>query len=257
MTELFQDLIDICQPLSQELLVLQRRGYETEIKADKSPVTEADMLAHRTLAEKLPQLFDLPVVSEEDVPEDTSLPSYWLIDPIDGTKEFIAGTDHFTIHIAQVIDRVAVMGFVYVPGKHLAYAAMKGDKAYKWNGTNWSQIQANTRTTELISVESRLHKSDDDQDVLAHYDIHSTQELGSSLKILAIAEGSADIYVRTLPTKIWDTVPPQVILQAAGGDIVDMKGNSLQFSLDTLVNPSIKSLNAGLVSLETSSNNTK
>lgn len=250
MTELFQQLIDICQPLSQELLVLQRRGYETEIKVDKSPVTEADLLAHRTLAEKLPLIFDIPVVSEEDVPEESSLPSYWLIDPIDGTKEFMAGTDHFTIHIAQVIDGAAVMGFVYVPGKHLAYAAMKGEKAYKWNGSQWTEIRANTRTTELVSVESRLHKSPNDKPILAQYDIQSSRDLGSSLKILAIAEGTADIYVRTLPTKIWDTVPPQVILQAAGGDIVDMEGNPLGFSLKNLVNPSIKCLNAGLLALE-------
>ena len=247
MTERFNQLINICQPLGEELLTLQHHGYTTEIKADQSPVTEADLLAHRTLVKELAQLDDLPIVSEEDVPEDTQMLSYWLIDPIDGTKEFIAGTDQFTIHIAQIINGEAVMGFVYVPGQYIAYAAMKGGRAYKWSRGEWHHIQANTRTNNLISVESRLHKSSQDADILAEYDIHSHRELGSSLKILAIAEGSADIYVRTIPTKIWDTVPPQVILQAAGGDILDLEGRSLGFSLDHLVNPSIKSVNAGLL----------
>ncbi len=250
MSPVFNKLIDICSPLSQELRVLQQRGFQTEMKEDRSPVTEADMLSHTTLIASLPLIENIPVVSEEGIPEDTTLDSYWLIDPIDGTKEFIAGTDDFTIHIGQIIEGEAVLGFVYVPAKHIAYAAIKGQKAYKWEAGDWKEIHSNTRTTDLVSVESRLHKSAADQPILDTYDIKCNTERGSSLKMLAIAEGSADIYVRTLPTKIWDTVPPQVILQAAGGDIVDLEGNSLVFSLDQLENPSFKALSAGLLDLE-------
>ncbi len=243
----FDQLVAICEPLSDKLIQIQQRGFNVETKDDDSPVTDADLLAHKTLCEHLPQVTDIAIVSEEDIPDDKeNLTSYWLIDPIDGTKEFVEGTDQFTIHIARITDNKPDLGFVYVPGQHIAYAATPGNGAYKWDGQEWNQIYANERTEQLISVESRLHKSPQDEIVRAQFDIADYIEMGSSLKILAIAEGSADLYVRTLPTKVWDTVPPQLILQEAGGEIFDMDNNPLRCSLLYMTNPHFIAVNKGL-----------
>lgn len=244
----FDQLVAICKPLSEQLLAIQSKGFNVQTKDDDSPVTDADLLSHKVLCENLPELSDLNIVSEEDIPKDKeNLSSYWLIDPIDGTKEFVEGTDQFTIHIARIIDNEPELGFVYVPGKHTAYAAQPGKGAYKWDGSTWNQIQSNNRTTQLVSVESRIHKSPHDEIIRSKFDIAQHIELGSSLKILAIAEGTADIYVRTLPTKVWDTVPPQIILQEAGGDILTLEGDSLKCSLLYMTNPYFVAVNAGIL----------
>jgi 3'(2'), 5'-bisphosphate nucleotidase len=250
----YQDLIDPLIALSKQageaiLSVYNRDDFGERIKADKSPLTEADLASHRILEAGLTQLTpNIPVLSEES----QSIPfsvrqqwkTYWLVDPLDGTKEFIARNGEFTTNVALIHEHRPVLGVIYVPVKDTFYFAAKYFGAFKQEGSAERQKIA-VRSVPQINgdkhytiVASRRHGLDKVQQLcqqMPHYDLASK---GSSLKMCMVAEGEADFYPRLAPTSEWDTAAAQIIVEEAGGKLVKTDFEVLEYNTkDDLLNP--------------------
>ena len=209
---LIKQLIYLVWKVSDAILEVYHSGeLNTEVKEDQSPVTEADYAAHRVLVNGLSQLTPkIPVVSEED-PNSLTVPQthqrYWLIDPLDGTKEFINKNDEFTCNLALINSHQTMYGFVSVPVLGLVYHGGDHYGAYRINragGETQIRCQRQSTTTRVIASKSHLNR-----ETIAFIDAIETPveliQAGSSLKFLRIAEGLADIYPRLAPTCEWDT----------------------------------------------------
>lgn len=245
-----------CKEIGDKVIEIQQKGFEIEAKEDNSPVTEADLAVHEYLVNLLPSINDLPIISEEDIPEDIhNLRSYWLIDPLDGTKEFVSGGTEYTINIAKIIEDEIVEGIVYVPMTETMYYAQKSEGAWRRIGEGkWEQIHANENFRQLIAVASRFHQDPKELEYMQKFDVHSLECRGSSLKICAIAEGSADLYIRVVPTSIWDIAAAQIVLIEAGGVIWEIDDDTLlQITTTKIKNPPIICLNTGLAQKVSSS----
>ncbi len=216
------------------------------IKSDQSPLTEADLIAHQVLAHGLKQLTPhLPILSEESVAipfaERSSWQRYWLVDPLDGTKEFIQKTDDFTVNIALIEDHKPILGVIYAPISGLCYFAEKGQGAFKQLGENLPQpIHSHSNLSSPVTVVvSRRHGLAELQAFLQRLGDHTIVNRGSALKFCLVADGTADIYPRFGPTSEWDTAAGQCIVEVAGGKVVDLSGGSLDYNTkESLLNPS-------------------
>jgi 3'(2'), 5'-bisphosphate nucleotidase len=214
-------------------------GAHTRYKADCSPVTEADERAEAViLAELAAACGHIPVVAEESVaagrvPQLSGQP-FILVDPLDGTKEFIGGHDDFTVNIALIENGAPVIGFVYAPALQLAYGGGP-DGAYKlWIDDSFAvshreKLQARTLDAPQIAVASRSHRSPETDSFLDTCGASEIRTVGSSLKFCLIAEGSADLYPRFGRTMEWDTAAGDAVLRAAGGVTVDLEGVPLRY----------------------------
>lgn len=218
------------------LEVYGRSGtVEVSSKGDESPLTEADLAAHHVLVAGLAGLLPgVPVVSEED---DASLVhrrptgTFWLIDPLDGTKEFIARNDQFTVNVALVEDGFPVLGFVYAPVLDELFVGGERGGAYRVRAQVTAPITVATRPREarpLRVVASRSHMNDATRAYLERLGAHELVQAGSSLKFCRVAEGAADCYPRIGPTAEWDTAAAQAVLEAAGGTVHDLHGRRLR-----------------------------
>ncbi|WFE68234.1 3'(2'),5'-bisphosphate nucleotidase CysQ [Thiomicrospira sp. R3] len=217
---------------------------EVEKKADGSPVTLADKQADHLIRQALFALApDIPVVSEENIhatpfSERQAWSSFWLVDPLDGTKEFIERTDEFCVNIALVINGQSVLGVVYVPVYDWLYMAVKGRDAIKVERGMEQVLNVRKLIKPPVNVTvSRRHGKKAEQFIDA---IAPTQTLhcGSAIKSCLVAEGRADVYPRFGPTSHWDTAASQVIVEAAGGRIVDAKGEDLRYyPTESILNP--------------------
>lgn len=217
--------------------------FNIELKGDQSPVTKADLAAHHILVKGLAHITpEIPIVSEEDsnsleVPKTNSL--YWLIDPLDGTKEFINKRDEFTVNLALIENHQSVFGFVGVPALNTLYWGGKDYKAYK--ATEPSQAeQINTRKpSNILKVfASKSHLNADTEAFIQN--LPSETELvqaGSSLKFLRIAEGEADIYPRLAPTCEWDTAAAHAVLEGAGGSVHQVDNEPVIYGKSDILNP--------------------
>ena len=208
----------------------------TKSKEDNSPVTVADLLSHQTIKPGLESITkDIPVLSEEEKYPSSIPKEFWLIDPLDGTKEFINKSNEFTLNIALIRDGIPVYGFVGAPAMNLVWTS------------NTVKHQALSNTSDLPEplriVGSKSHKTDQDTafaDFLKEKGInHQYKSYGSSLKICMLAIGDADIYPRFGPTSEWDIAAAHAILLAAGGDILDISSmKTLEYGKkDTILNP--------------------
>jgi 3'(2'), 5'-bisphosphate nucleotidase len=209
------------------ILDVYSAGPNVTYKNDCSPVTEADERAEAIILEGLGKAFpDIPVVAEEataagNVP-DVSGKRFFLVDPLDGTKEFINRRDDFTVNIALIENGVPVAGIVYAPAKKVAYtgadgAAQKLAIADDLSIASRAPIGCRTRGETLTAVASRSHNSPETEAFLAEQGISSTTSVGSSLKFCLVAEGVADVYPRFGRTMEWDTAAGDAVLRAAGG----------------------------------------
>jgi 3'(2'), 5'-bisphosphate nucleotidase len=194
-----------------------------DFKADNSPLTLADKASHNVITSALKEHFpEIPVLSEEDdniisYEERSSWQKYWLIDPLDGTKEFIKRNGEFTVNIALIENKRVVLGIIYVPVTGVFYFGT-ADGAFKKEGSEVSRkIEINNREKDRIAVRSKSHASPQEDDVFKEYDVVNFISVGSSLKFCMVAEGKADLYYRHGPTMEWDTAAGQAILEAAGG----------------------------------------
>ena len=248
---LIEDLKVICREAGAAMLALYHDHIEVVTKSDDTPVTEADHLADRVLEAGLTRvLADVPVLSEEgEIPalaERATWQRYWLVDPLDGTKEFIEKSDHFTINVALMEDNQPVLGMIYAPVQHTYYY---GGRAL---GHSWRQVQE--QPPELISTRpcapnGQLHVA-----VSRHCDLEELDDLfivldqrfaevvritvGSSLKACLVADGAIDIYPRRGPTGEWDTAAAQAVVEGAGGQVLDSTFQPLRYNQrESLINP--------------------
>ncbi|SFN04434.1 3'(2'), 5'-bisphosphate nucleotidase [Izhakiella capsodis] len=213
-------------------------------KSDDSPVTTADIAAHRVILTGLNALTpDIPVLSEEAPPAwkvRQHWQQYWLVDPLDGTKEFIKRNGEFTVNIALIEAGKPVMGVVYVPATGVMYLAEKG-KAWKDQNGCRVQIRVCDAIPPLVVV-SRSHREDHElSEYLKQLGEHQTISVGSSLKFCLVAEGKAQLYPRFGPTNIWDTGAGHAVAVAAGAHVHDWTGQTLDYTpRESFLNPGFR-----------------
>lgn len=249
LTDLLAPLLAICKEAGEKIKAIAASSASLSIKSkeDNSPVTEADWQAHLYIEEALNRLTPhIPQLSEESrlIPYTirSQWDEYWLIDPLDGTKEFIAGTAEYTINIALIRDGIPIMGVIHAPVLEESFAAIKGQGCYAYD----QSLQARRIATrpwvnqKPILLLSRRHHSADMQQKLID-ELGDFHELcaGSSLKFCLLAAGKADAYPRLEPTSEWDTAAGQCILEEAGGAVLDLQARPLRYNTKaSLLNPS-------------------
>ncbi len=231
-----QEVIQIAKQAGEAIMAVYKKNFEVEFKADQSPLTEADKKAHSIIEKELKNLgkkngMNIPLLSEEgkDIPYETrkDWEYFWLVDPLDGTKEFVKKNDEFTVNIALIYKDTPVLGVVYAPALEALYWAKKGEGAFK-NGQRLPFKTEEQRQTYKI-VASRSHMSKETQDFIDSIKTDKPKELvsiGSSLKICLVAEGEADIYPRLGPTMEWDTAAAHVIVIESGAQLKKYKENT-------------------------------
>ncbi|MDN8542120.1 3'(2'),5'-bisphosphate nucleotidase CysQ [Erwinia sp. BC051422] len=212
-------------------------------KSDDSPVTAADIAAHKVILKGLTTLTpDVPVLSEEDPPGweiRQHWQRYWLVDPLDGTKEFIKRNGEFTVNIALIENGKPVLGVVYAPVMDVMYSAAAG-KAWKEEGGVKTQIHVREARPPLVVV-SRSHSDSELEDYLSQLGEHQTIAIGSSLKFCLVAEGKAQLYPRFGPTNIWDTGAGHAVAIAAGAHVHDWQGKTLDYApREAFLNPGFR-----------------
>lgn len=225
---------------------------EVELKADQSPLTAADLAAHTLIKDGLAALApDIPVISEEDFSAETWSaglpPKFWLVDPLDGTKEFIKGTGEFTVNIALVEDNYPVLGLVLAPALDVLYGGELKRGAWKQQGSDRRRPIAVgiVQADQPVFVASKDHAGPAVAQLIARYPGAKTRSMGSSLKFCLVAEGNADVYLRDLPTMEWDTAAAQCVVEAAGGRVQTLTGERLRYGKPTLKNSGFAALSAG------------
>lgn len=249
--------IDASFAAGREILAVYGTDFTSEQKADKSPLTEADKKAHKAIAAVLDRT-GLPTVSEEGrtmpAAERQAWKRYWLVDPLDGTKEFIKRNGEFTVNIALIDNGAPIGGALYVPVKDTLYFAWHGGGAYRieqaktFAGKSAYELAAlaerlpvQTERETFTIVASRSHSTPETEAFVAEKEAqHGKVQLasiGSALKICLVAEGAADVYPRYAPTMEWDTAAGHAIALEAGRDITDVStGKSMRYNKNELVN---------------------
>ena len=224
-------LLPVLQEASKAILEIyaDEDRFKTEIKGDNSPLTEADKLSNKIICEALADHFPgIPVISEDTkqahYEERAAYKHFFLVDPLDGTKEFIKRNGEFTINIAYVEGHHPIGGFVYVPCTSTAYVAFYGDGAFRISAdgtkTPLRTQPFNLLDDQLKVVASRSHRDPMTEKIISRLNQPEIVSVGSSLKFLLIADGKADFYPRLAPTSEWDTAATQCILEEAGGSIL-------------------------------------
>jgi 3'(2'), 5'-bisphosphate nucleotidase len=248
-----EPLIELVDEAGKAILEIYQTDFDVETKTDESPLTQADLAAHRLIAAGLESLApDLPLFSEEsnlppfDVRSRWS--SYWLVDPLDGTKEFVSRNGEFTVNIALISDHRPVLGVVGVPVRGQVYVGMPGSGAFRLsrNGASGPRVELGGRKRDeaapLVVVASRSHGGERLEAYLGTLETEfgavSRTPVGSSLKLCILAEGEADLYPRLGPTSEWDIAAAHAVLAAAGGDVWAVDGTPLEYNRkDSVLNP--------------------
>ncbi len=225
-TALRETVIAIAQDAAAAIMDVYAHPFDVEIKADRSPVTAADLAANQVIVRGLGQLTpDLPILSEESaqVPWDVRRHwgAYWLVDPLDGTREFVKRNDEFSVNIALIYQGAPAFGVVLAPVSGVAWHAMRGELAYRRDGIHDSVLRTRTPALPPLQVAaSRSHRSAQTEALLARMGEIEVVAQGSSLKFCRLAEGTLDVYPRLGPTAEWDTAAGQCVLHAAGGAVL-------------------------------------
>lgn len=235
---------DIAQKAGTAIMEIYQSPFTVEMKSDDSPLTAADRAAHVIIESGLQQLYpEIPLLSEEgkciSYEVRNTWKRFWLVDPLDGTKEFIKKNGEFTVNIALIEDGYPVAGVVHLPALGKTYYGVKGDGAWlEEDDTPPVRIHPRTPGTSsgLTVVMSRSHPSSELDDYLRSINVAESISVGSSLKFCTVAEGKADLYPRLGPTMEWDTAAGQAIVEIAGGKVVDLAGNRLRYNKMELLN---------------------
>ncbi len=220
--------------------------FSVDYKSDNSPLTKADRLSHEIIVGGLARAFsDIPIISEEagqqeDYKTRAKWSRFWLVDPLDGTKEFVKKNGEFTVNIALIENSYPVLGVIYLPVTGALYYASSGKGAWRRTPGVPGDEQIHARQiapeTPVVVVSSRSHPSKDLEKYLKALSIKSVLSAGSSLKLCLVAEGRADIYPRLGPTMEWDTAAGQAIVEEAGGSVLDMDGSRFIYNKESLRN---------------------
>lgn len=237
-----EQIIQISKDAGEAIMYYFNKKNDTEAwsKTDDSPLTLADLASNKVICEGLRAMSDYPIISEENSIESYEVRKkysyFWLIDPMDGTKEFLNHSDEFTTNIALVQGNEVVAGFVYVPVKKHMYWAVKSKGAYLQIEDSTQQITCVPYSNETPRiVASKSHLDEDTKEFIDQYPNPTILNIGSSIKFLKIAEGQADLYPRCTQIKEWDVAASQIILEEAGGELIDMNTmESLTYNSESL-----------------------
>ncbi|MDW3196204.1 MAG: 3'(2'),5'-bisphosphate nucleotidase CysQ [Cytophagales bacterium] len=237
--------LDLAKKAAEEaavkiLEIYNSDDFDVSLKDDQSPLTKADKASHKVICEILEPL-GLPVLSEEgkaiSYAERSDWPYFWMVDPIDGTKEFIKRNGEFTVNIALIKKDQPVLGVVQVPATGDIYHAVWSMGAFK-NGEKIQVSNKDISSVGLKVVASRSHLNEDTEAFMGSLKDPEIVSKGSSLKLLMVAEGEADIYPRFAPTMEWDTAAAQIIVEEAGGKVLQKNTNqSVVYNKEDLLNP--------------------
>jgi len=242
---LTQSCIKIAESAGLKILEIYQGEFDVQSKEDNTPLTAADMAAHYHIVKSLSELTpELPILSEEaaDIPFSTrkTWQTYWLVDPLDGTREFIKRNGEFSVNIALIHQHKSILGVINIPVQKVTYFAYKGNGAYKISEKN-SPKQIHCRKVDfdnLIIAGSRSHQSENIKSFLSKLGNPEMISIGSSLKSCLVAEGSADLYPRLGLTSEWDTAAAHCIVDEAGGQIIKTDMQPLLYNTkDSLLNP--------------------
>ncbi len=247
MQNLIESVIEIAREAGQQILSVYDSDFSVEHKEDSSPITQADLLAHQHICKCLEALTpEIPLLSEESSEEDTAnrlcWQRYWLIDPLDGTKEFVSRNGEFTVNIALIENGKPILGVVFAPVLDLLYWGSELG-AFKQKGTEPVESIKVASTPKMDDtwrvLVSRNHLSEQTVDYLKQFSHTKQRSIGSSLKFCLVAQGSADLYPRFAPTSEWDSAAAQAVVEAAGGCVLEYpKLNPLRYNRrNTLLNP--------------------
>ncbi|MEO7564694.1 MAG: 3'(2'),5'-bisphosphate nucleotidase CysQ [Sphingomicrobium sp.] len=233
-------MAEISREAGEAILTIVRRGFDIESKRDSSPVTEADRAAELIILAALAKAAPgVPVIAEEEVAAGR-IPdfgaTYFLVDPLDGTKEFVRGGDDYTVNIGLIEEGSPTLGVVYAPATGTLFGGSVGVGAWRDSGTGRRAISTRERGPTLVAVASKSHFSQPTADYLEAVGARDHVSVGSSLKFCIVAEGKADIYPRLGPTSEWDTAAGHAVLLAAGGLVDGPDGAPLVYGKKTFLN---------------------
>jgi len=247
LVKLAKEVCSIAKDAGATILdIYNTADFQVEQKADDSPLTIADRSANKVICDGLEALdIQFPIISEENkaIPyaERKHFEYAWLVDPLDGTKEFIKRNGEFTVNIALIHNNQIILGVVYTPVTDDLYWAVKGEGAYLVKGENTTKLAANhfkMTDRNLGVVCSRSHLNEATQSFVDQLDTPERVPKGSSLKFLILAQGGAHLYPRLAPTMEWDTGAAQIVLEEAGGKVIAQDTNKpLQYNKENLLNP--------------------
>lgn len=221
---------------------LDESQWHQRNKSDHTPVTSADLRSSELIVDGLPAILNCPVISEESLPsyqERRDWVTYWLVDPLDGTREFLHRTDEFVINIALMHHQQPIFGLLYQPTTKLSWWGGKGYGAFVGVPSDFQPIEPGVMSRSVIALGSRRSRwTGEWKSKLAAqgYSVE-TQSVGSALKFAYLAQGRADLYPRLGPTSEWDTAAPQAILDVTGGAIRQWNGQPLQYGKKNFLNP--------------------
>jgi 3'(2'), 5'-bisphosphate nucleotidase len=243
--ELLLEVVKLAQQAGDAILSVYSEQFEVTHKSDQSPLTVADLRSHEIISRGLRALTpDVPVLSEEasEIPfeQRRQWTRYWLVDPLDGTKEFVSRNGEFTVNIALIDNHVPVLGVVHVPVTSTTYTGATGVGAFRQiDGKTPEPLRVGSpAATPLRIVGSRSHRGDTLDRYLPKLAPYELIAVGSSLKFCLVAEGSADFYPRFGPTSEWDTAAAQAVVEAAGGAVIETNGEQLRYNTKAdLLNP--------------------
>ncbi|GAA4721941.1 3'(2'),5'-bisphosphate nucleotidase CysQ [Sphingomonas lutea] len=240
-SRLLEGLEDTARAAGEAILRVVERGFEVQRKSDASPVTEADQAAEAIILAALSHLApNIPVIAEEEVAAGR-IPrhgnTYFLVDPLDGTKEFVRGGADYTVNIGLIEGGQPVMGVVYAPASGRLHTGSVGEGAWLVDNGERSRINVRSRGPKIAAVASKSHLNQATVDYLeSAVGTCERVAIGSSLKFCIIAEGKADIYPRLSPTSEWDTAAGHAVLLAAGGRVDGPGGDALQYGKPAFLN---------------------
>ena len=245
MQSLIEPIVALAQKAGEAILEVYSTDFDVQSKDDESPLTQADLASHRRIAAGLAELTpDIPVISEEDGLPDfetrRAWERYWLIDPLDGTKEFVNRNGEFTVNIALIDNNRPVLGVVYVPVQKKTYIGCEGYGAELRDKDRPPQkIAVNPKCGERVRIcGSRSHRGASLDAFVENVGDCEMIPMGSSLKFCVIAEGGADLYPRLGPTSEWDTAAAQAVVEQAGGSVVTLDGKPMKYNeKEDILNP--------------------
>tara|TARA_X000000368_G_scaffold180995_1_gene142895 strand:+ start:751 stop:1530 length:780 start_codon:yes stop_codon:yes gene_type:complete len=239
-----ESLINTFNVAGKESIELYDKGLKIEIKTDNSPVTNGDLKVNELITTKILEITpNIPIVSEETVNLDIKNKSkiFWLIDPIDGTKEYIAGKDEYTLNAALVIDSVPILGLVGVPKKNRLFYSYNPGESYLIENNITKKIDCSKKQpkNKIVALSSALKPSDMILDKLKEYNVNSIVKMSSSYKFCVIATGEYDIYAARERANEWDYAAGHAVAENAGAIIKTLDGKPFLYGKDNYKNPSL------------------
>jgi 3'(2'), 5'-bisphosphate nucleotidase len=242
--DLLHPVFEIAKRAGAAILEVYAGHFDVTDKDDQSPLTLADLRSHELIANGLRQLDSrIPVLSEEastiSYEVRRTWNRYWLVDPLDGTREFVSRNGEFTVNIALIENHQATAGVVFVPVRDTLYFGTRHDGAWRVENNGAAErITVSRAQSPLRVVGSRSHRDTEFAKLLPKLEPCELVSVGSSIKFCLVAEGSADFYPRFGPTSEWDTAAAQAVLEAAGGAVMTLDGSPLRYNTkDSLLNP--------------------